>query len=150
MKYFEALDEYVFFSSLESKVLQVSPDGKNGAWLYQREKEEYIWNGDVSFPLDVLADYNCIREQMGTKALFIFWGKNKFRVKLVYKERVGGYKEPFHEACFASSSGHSVKEALDILNEKLRDFKPTDCLVEMAEYPILQFPISRLELVKNK
>lgn len=149
MKYFEKLNEYVFFKSIESKILQVLPDGKNAAWLYVTENNEYIWYNDFSLSLDILEDYGSIREQMGTKSLFVFWSKNKFRAKLVYKERVGGYKEPFREVCFASASGCSIQETLKTLNEKLRDFNPTDCLLDLPEYTILQFPSDKLELVKK-
>lgn len=149
MKYFEKLNEYVFFKSIESKILQILPDGKNAAWLYVTENNEYIWYNDFSLSLDILEDYGSIREQMGTKSLYVFWSKNKFRAKLVYKERVGGYKEPFREVCFASASGCSIQETLKTLNEKLRDFNPTDCLLDLSEYTILQFPSNKLELVKK-
>lgn len=149
MKYFENLNEYVFFKSIESKILQILPDGKNAAWLYVTENNEYIWYNDFSLSLDILEDYPFIRGQMGTKSLFVFWSKNKFRAKLVYKERVGGYKEPFREECFASASGCSIQEAIKTLNEKLRDFNPTDFLVDLSEYTILQFPSDKLELVKK-
>lgn len=152
MKYFEKLNEYVFFNSLESKILQVLSDGKNAAWLYATENNEYIGCDGFSLSMDILEDYPFIRGQMVTKSLFVYWSKNKFRAKLVYRERVGGYKEPFHEVCFASASGCSVQEALKTLNEKLRDFNPTDCLVDLSEYTILQFPSNKsdkLELVKK-
>lgn len=149
MNYFEKLNEYVFFKSLESKMLQVLPDGKNAAWLYVTENNEYIGCDGFSLSLDILEDYPFIRKQMGTKSLFVYWSKNKFRAKLAYRERVGGYKEPFREVCFASASGCSVQEALNTLNEKVRDFNPTDSLVDLSEYTIVQFPIDKLELVKK-
>lgn len=149
MKYFEILDQYVFFKSLESKVLQILPNGENAAWLYVTEANEYVWCSDYSFPVNILENYTCIREQMGTKSLFVFWSKNKFRAKLVYKERVGGYKEPYREVCFASASGHSVEKTLNALNEKLRDFNPTDCLVDLSEHPILQFSMEKSRLLKK-
>lgn len=152
MKYFEKLNEYVFFKSLESKILQILPDGKNAAWLYATENNEYIGCDGFSLSMDILEGYECIREQMKTKSLFVYWSKNKFRAKLVYKERAGGYKEPYREVCFASASGCSVQEALKTLNEKLRDFNPTDCLVDLSEYTVLQYPSDKsdiLELVKK-
>lgn len=81
---FEKLNKYVFFKSLESKILQVLPDGKSAAWLYATENNEYIWFNDFSLSMDILEDYDCIREQMKNKSLFLFWSKSKFRAKLVY------------------------------------------------------------------
>lgn len=149
MNYFEKLNEYVFFKSIESKILQILPDGKNAAWLYATENNEYIGCDGFSLSLDILEDYPFIRGQMETQSLFVYWSKNKFRAKLVYRERVGGYKEPFREVCFASASGCSIEKVLNILNEKLRVFNPTDSLIDLSEYTILQFPSDKLELVKK-
>lgn len=122
---------------------------KNSAWLYVTENNEYIGCDGFSLSMDILEDYPFIRKQMGTKSLFVYWSKNKFRAKLVYRERVGGYKEPFHEVCFATASGNSVEKVLNILNEKLRDFNPIDCLEKLSQPTILQFSNNKLELVKK-
>lgn len=116
---YKILDSDVFYASLSNQMLTLLPDGIGGAWM-KKENNIYYWLRDYVSSFDILDGFDFIRQEMIGKALFIYFKDKTFNVKLCYNVRVGGYKELEQEVVYAISSSSSVKEALSLLNKKLK------------------------------
>jgi len=116
---YKPLQEDIFFASLENKVLNVLSDGKTCAWL-ERKETGYVWAGDYPLHFDILANCSNVRSSILGDSLLLSFKNKKFMAELCSRQRIGGYKDPINEIVLAKGEGHSLWEALMLLDLKLR------------------------------
>lgn len=142
---YKILDEEIVYASLNNRFLTILPDGKTGAWLKKTDRG-FIWVGDYNVGFDLFEKFPNIRSSILVDSLSISFDKKMFLVELCTQKRVGGYKEPCENCCLNFARGHSVYEALRLLNLKIQkqeftstvpsDFKSTikNTVVGLEEY----------------
>lgn len=95
------------------------PDRKTCAWL-ERKETGYVWAGDYPLHFDILANCSNVRSSILSDFLLLSFKNKKFMAELCSRQRIGGYKDPINEIVLAKGEGHSLWEALMLLDLKLR------------------------------
>ncbi len=118
---FKHLDEQVFFHSQSNGRIQILESGKEIAWLV-KEDNGYLLKEETVLSYDLLENILTVRRKLQSNYyLILFFQNGYFQANLCFQQRGGGYKESFQEFIFASSKGHSIKEALVHLEKKLKN-----------------------------
>ncbi len=118
---FKQLDEQVFFHSQSNGRIQILESGKEIAWLVKEDKG-YLLKEETVLSYDLLENILTVRRKLQSNYyLILFFQNGYFQANLCFQQRGGGYKESFQEFIFASSKGHSIKEALVHLEKKLKN-----------------------------
>lgn len=140
---YKPFQEEIVFMALEKKVFQLLPDGKTGAWLV-KQNSEYSWVGDDYLEFDLLKNFDCLRNAMTGKSLILTFKEKLFIVELTYKKREGGYEESFQDICIASATAHSLVDALNFLNNKLRKQEETCISSSLNKTSMIDFQTYKL------
>lgn len=118
---FKHLDEQVFFHSQSNGRIQILESGKEIAWLV-KEDNGYLLKEETVLSYDLLENILTVRRKLQSNYyLILFFQNGYFQANLCFQQRGGGYQESFQEFIFASSKGHSIKEALVHLEKKLKN-----------------------------